>query len=209
MRQPGPAETFVVRTLSSEDPQRWYHVYSTAQYPNNAYSFAQGWGDTRFAPINLPGGDAAHTYYAASTAECAFMESVLHDVPLSPPGFVEVASLSHFHLVQLEFSDSLKYVSFHSPYLPQLGITRADLIDSLPSAYPWTRPWAQAALAQRPEAQAIGYGSRRDDGARCLMLAKQRLASPPFNVISVERMDVEPRRSQLLSLVRSLGIHEI
>jgi hypothetical protein len=59
-----------------------------------------------------------HTYYVASTPEAAFMESVLHDVSLSPPGVFEVASLAHFHLVRLRLYASLHYVSFHTPYLP-------------------------------------------------------------------------------------------
>lgn len=150
-----------------------------------------------------------HTYYVASTPAAAYMESVLHDVPLSPPGLFELASLRHFHLVTLQLPERLRYVSFHTPYLPRLGITRAQLIDSLPAHYPATRQWAQAAFLQCPEAQAIGYGSRRDDAGRCLMLFGQRLPSPPFEVLKVEPLAVGARRTEVLRLVRSLKLHEV
>jgi len=137
------------------------------------------------------------------------MESVLHDVPLSPAGMFEVASLSYYHLVRLRLPASLQYVSFHTPYLPRLGITRAQLIDSLAACYGQTRRWSQAAYLQRSTAQAVGYGSKRDDSARCLMLFKQRLPDPPFEILGEEPLAVGPRRAELLALVRSLKLHEV
>ena len=206
---PGSAEDFTQVKLSTRNVPVWYHVYSTQLYPTQPDSFAEGWGDTRFAPILQPDGTLVYTYYAASTTEAAYMESVLHDIPLSPPGHFEVSSLSHFHLVQLELSGAVNCVSFHTPYLPKLKLTRALLIDSLPVCYPETRAWAQAAYLQRPKAQAIAYGSRRDDAARCVMLFKQRLPDPPFKVLSVESLVISPRREEILGMVRRLGIHEI
>lgn len=210
LRAPGAREDFEVRELRRADVPEWYHVYSTRSHPNTrAGTFAEGWGDTRFAPLRTEDGGPVHTYYVASTPEAAFLESVLHDVPLSPPGMFEVDSLRHFHLVRMRLPDALRYVSFHTPYLPRLGITRAQLIDSLPACYPCTRGWSQAAYLQRPDAQAVGYGSRRDDAARCLMLFRQRLSDPPFEVLGEEPLALAPRRGQFLRLVRSLRLHEV
>ena len=212
LREPGASEDFEVRELRHQDVAEWYHVYSTRNYPaTRAETFSEGWGETRFAPILLNAGapEPVHTYYVASTPEAAYMESVLHDVSLSPPGMFEVASLAHFHLVRLGLPASLQYVSFHTPYLPRLGVTRTQLIDSLPASYGRTRLWSQAAYQQCTNAQAIGYGSRRDDAARCLMLFKQRLPDPPLHVLSVESMAIEPRRAELLALVRALRLHEV
>lgn len=208
MKSPGSAEAFTVQSLDDEAPTRWYHVYATHTHPNTAYTFSQGWGSTRFAPINLPDGSPAHTYYVASTISAAITESVLHDIPLDPPGNLSVASLADFHLVELELAAPFDYVSFHSPFLPKLGLTRTELIESLPTLYGQTRPWAQAAIAQRPEAQAIGYGSRLHDASRCLMLVRQRLPDPPFIVVSERSLAVDPLRRKVLDLVRSLGIAE-
>lgn len=210
LREPGADEDFEVRELTHAGVAEWYHVYCTRSHAATlADTFAEGWGDTRFAPILAETGTPVHTYYVASTPEAAYMESVLHDVSLSPPGMFEVASLSHYHLVRLQLPASLQYVSFHTPYLPRLGITRARLIDSLPAFYGDTRRWSQAAYLQRRTAQAVGYGSKRDDSARCLMLFKQRLPDPPFEVLGEEPMAVGPRRAELLALVRSLRLHEV
>lgn len=210
LREPEAAEDFEVRELTHADVGEWYHVYCTRGRPDTrAGSFSEGWGDTRFAPILTETGVPVHTYYVASTPEAAYMESVLHDTPLAPPGMFEVASLAHFHLVRLRVPAALRYVSFHTPYLPRLRVARAELIDSLPVCYPQTRRWSQAAYLQRPEAQAVGYGSKRDDSARCLMLFKQRLPDPPFEVLQEEPLAIGTRRAEVLALVRSLKLHEL
>ena len=207
---PRAGEDFEVRELQHGEVSEWYHVYCTRNYPDtNARTFAQGWGDTRFAPIQAGDGTPVHTYYVASTPEAAYMESVLHDVSLAPAGMFEVASLRYFHLVRLRLPPALRYVSFHTPFLPRLGITRAQLIDSLPAFYGLTRKWSQAAYLQCTDAQAVGYGSKRDDAARCLMLFGQRLADPPFDVLEEEPLALSPRRDELLRLVRALKLHEV
>jgi hypothetical protein len=209
IRQPGASEPFVLDAVTRAQVPVWFHVYCTKKYPTEPDTFAQGWGDTRFAPISTGTGAAVHTYYAASTPECAYMESVLHEIPLSPPGVFDVSELQYYHLAQVTLPDPLAYVSFHTPYLPQLGLTRAELIDSLPACYPEIRPWAEAAYQQQPKSQAIGYGSRRDDAARCLMLFGQRLPDPPISVIQTEPLALAPRRQEVLTLVRRLRIREI
>ena len=208
---PGPAEDFTVRTVTSAEVGVWYHVYSTLGHPHTtASSFAEGWGNTRFAPIAQADGTALHTYYVASTAQAAYMESVLHDVALSAPGSFEVDRLRHYYLAKLELPASLRCVSFHTHDLPRLQqMSRAQLIDSLPACYPETRAWAQAAYLHRPQAQAISYGSKRNDAGRCLMLFKQRMPDPPFQILAVEPLAIGARRAEILALVRSLRLHEV
>jgi len=208
IRQPGAAEPFTIDTVTRAQVPVWFHVYCTKTYPTQPDTFAQGWGDTRFAPIST-GTAPVHTYYVASTPECAYMESVLHEIPLSPPGVFDVSELQFYHLAQVALSEPLEFVSFHTPYLPQLGLTRTELIDSLPACYPETRPWAEAAYQQQSTAQAIGYGSRRDDAARCLMLFGQRLVNPPLTILKTESLALSPRRQEVLALVRRLKIREI
>ncbi|GAA0752961.1 RES family NAD+ phosphorylase [Ideonella azotifigens] len=206
-----PAEAaFTVLPVTRQEVPLWYHVYSTQRFSQtHARSFAQGWGDTRFAPIEHAPGEPVHTYYAASDRQACYMESVLHDVVLQPPGMFEVDTLRHLHLVTLRLPPSVACVQFHTPFLPALGLSRAQLVDSLPAQYPQTRAWAQAAYAQCPQAQAIAYGSRRHDAGRCLMLFKQRLPDPPFEVLAEEPLAVGPRRAELLALVRALKLHEV
>lgn len=208
-RAPGPSERFTVRSVTTTDVPVWYHVYSTAVHAATATTFSEGWGDTRFAPIQQADGTPVHTYYVASTRESVYMESVLHNVSLSPPGVFEVASLEHFHLVELRLPSSLDFASLHTKDLPRLRLSRAELIDTLTDCYPETRAWSQAAYDQRPSAQAIGYGSKRDDAGRCLMLFRQRLPTPPFDVLEEYCLAETPFRNEVLTLVRSLEVQEI
>jgi hypothetical protein len=207
---PRPAEPFRLRRVTPREVPRWYHVYCTEADPaTGAGTFAQGWGDTRFAPLQQADGMPVHTYYAASTPECAWLESVLHDVPLAPPGLIEIDRLRHFHLATLRLA-ALDCVSFHSLDLPPLQhLSRAQLVDSLPTCYAETRAWAQAAFDQRPQAHGIAYGSRRHDAARCLLLFGQRLPTACLAVVADEPLASGPRRQQFLELVRSLDIHEV
>jgi hypothetical protein len=206
---PGDAEVFTLRTLSHLEVPRWFHVYGTRDFPLTAMSFNEGHGASRFAPLRGADGQPLHTYYAASTPECAYMESLLHDVALQPPGVFEVARLAHYHLATLELDVALQCVSLHTKDLPRLHLTRAQLIDSAPTAYPLTRAWAQAAFDQRPAAQALSYTSRRDDAGRCLLLCRQRLPTPAFRVVADEPLALAPRRQEVLALVRSLGLFEV
>jgi hypothetical protein len=80
IRQPGASEPFVLDAVTPAQFPVWFHVYCTKKYPTKPETFSQGWGDTRFAPISTGTGSPVHTYYLASTPECAYMESVLHEI---------------------------------------------------------------------------------------------------------------------------------
>ncbi len=209
--KPRPDEEFTVREIADKDVDIWYHVYSTRTYPGTtAMTFAQGWGNTRFAPIFEAADKPVHTYYIANDREATYLESVLHDVALSPPGSFEVASLDYFHLVTLRLPPVISYVSFHTHDLPRMqNITRSQMIDSPAAFYADTQSWAQAAYLQRPKAQAIGYGSKRNDAGRCLMLFGQRLPDPPFEIVDEKPLGIGALRAEILALIRSLKLHEV
>lgn len=206
IKLPGPKESFTVERLK---PQVWYHVYCTEDHPNTATTFNRGWGQTRFAPIKQADGSQVHTYYAASTIRCAMLESVLHDIPLDPPGVFEVNRLPDFHLVTLALEVDIDAVTFHTPFLHQLTLSRTMLIESHAACYPQTAAWAEAAFQQRPSAAAIKYGSRRDDEGNCIMLYEQRIPSMPFRIMDDRPLSSPDIRKQFLALVRQLGISEI
>lgn len=206
---PGAAEPFTVLPISREDVPAWYHAYCTQPHGTTSTTFSEGWGNTRFAPINLPDGSPVHTWYAASSFECAIMESLFHDVTLNPPGVFYLDRLTHYRIAKVLLPDPIQCVSFHTPYLPALELTRADLIDSIPAKYPQTRQWSQAAHDQCPTAQGIAYGSRRNDAGRCVMLFGQRLSSPRLDVLGDDSLAVDPLRSKVLRLADSLKISVI
>jgi len=198
-------------TVTSEAGNIWYHVFCNEKHPIDERTFNEGWGDTRFSPIfeddcKTP----VHTYYLASTPEGAIMESLLHDVPLNSPGSIELNLLSSFYVVTLALVANIDIVNLHSKFLPKLGLSRSQLIESLPPCYPETRLWAKAAYLQTITAQGIGYGSRRDDSARCLMIFRQRLVGlelePTFNIVDVECLAANPRRAEVFQLAKRLGV---
>lgn len=203
---PGPDESFTVELLA---PQRWYHIYCTETHPTTATTFNQGWGMSRFAPIAQADGSQVHTYYAASTIRCAMLESVLHDVPLDPPGMFQLDRLPYFHLATIEIDYEIQAVSFHSPFLPQLKLSRTALIESLAACYPITARWAEAAFIKEPSAAAIKYGSRRDDEGNCIMLYGQRLPAVPFRVVDDRPLSSSDLRQQFVALVRQLHVATI
>ena len=95
-------------------------------------------------------------------------------------------------------------------FLPKLHLTRGQLIDSEAACYAETRAWAQASFDQRPSAQGIVWGSRRDDSARCLMLFQQRFRGSPIREVLHETpLASPPQREQFVDLALRLGIHLI
>lgn len=125
---PGPSENFTLETLTHQQAPVWYHVFCTRDHPNTAESFSLGWGDTRFAPIKLPDGRPVGTWYAATSERAACLESVLHDLPLDPPGVFSLADLAHYRIAALELVDAIQCVSFHTPFLPKLHLTRGQFV---------------------------------------------------------------------------------
>lgn len=56
IRQPKASEPFTIDTVKRAQVPVWYHVSCTKNYPTKPDTFAQGWGDTRFAPISTGAG---------------------------------------------------------------------------------------------------------------------------------------------------------
>lgn len=84
---PRPAEAFRLRAVAPREVPCWHHVYCSGTHADTTVlAVSRGRGDTRFAPLVQADGSPLHTYHLASTPEAAYMESVLHDVPLAPLG---------------------------------------------------------------------------------------------------------------------------
>lgn len=210
LRPPTSSEQFTKVSVTLSDIPCWYHVYNTEVHAtNNAHTFSHGWGDTRFSPITDAAGQVVDTYYLASTPDGAVMESILHDV-LIPGGLLDTAKLVHHHLARIEMVGSVTAVSLHSNYLEKMGLSRIDMIERMPTEYGQTRPWGQAAYRQVTDAQALVYGSRRDDSSRCMMLFRQRLPPMPFRVLADDCVGTMPaRRQAVIALAASLALYII
>jgi hypothetical protein len=87
--------------------------------------------------------------------------AIRHELRPAGPGPSEnfsLADLAHYRIAALELVDAIQCVSFHTPFLPKLHLTRGQLIDSEAACYPETRAWTQAGFDQRPGAQGIVLG---------------------------------------------------
>jgi hypothetical protein len=90
-------------------------------------------GDARFSPIRRPDGITIPVLYGASTLAGAMMETVLHDVPTPPDGYIlDIESLREQNLVvsRIRPKRRLPTVDLSTKGLKRLGLQRTDLIDT-------------------------------------------------------------------------------
>lgn len=138
-------------------------------------------GNARFSPIKNITGETIPTLYAGSSKDCAFMETIFHDVPFSP-GFktLDKHKLNGQLYSTITIAQDLTLIDLSSISLRKLGITRTQLIDTEKDQYPVTRLWAETLHHQCPRAQGLLWVSRQDDSARALVLFADRI---PANTV--------------------------
>jgi uncharacterized protein YjiS (DUF1127 family) len=109
--------------------------------------FANTTRPRRFAPVITLDGDNVPVLYAGSTDRCALAESTFHDVPddISTRTQVSAARLRAMRLSTLRSEVDLRLADLTDRALPDLGVTRAELIGCGPAAYPATALWGTAA----------------------------------------------------------------
>jgi hypothetical protein len=108
-----------------------------------------GNGDTRFAPLRDGDGAVVPTLYAARTATVALLETAFHEV--NPDGarlISESVDLAPRGLARLTIPTRLAFIDLRDEALAQLGLTRGQLVATLPTHYCCTRKWAEV-LHQR------------------------------------------------------------
>jgi hypothetical protein len=182
MLPPPPAAfpTFYYRTLKSR--QELHRIHDGRFAPT---AFNPGIGQSRFAPIHSASGDMVPTLYAASSFECAVHETLFHDVvfdaPLKTVPFSRLQPIRHSIL---RVRRDLALVSLFAPDLNAWSITRADLIDTLPSAYASTARWAEAIHAARSDGSGLVWTSRRCDPDLGFMLFGDRAGQDSLELIS-------------------------
>lgn len=138
-------------------------------------------GDARFSPICDADDKPIPTMYAATTFECAVMETAFHDVPYtSDLKTYQKSKLKHLVYSQLAVQSDLSLIDLSTLALRKLGIERNQLIDTESVTYPRTRAWAGAIYLQCPSAQGLSWISRQDDQARAFVFFESRLPATPF-----------------------------
>lgn len=132
---------------------------------------------SRFGPIRTSTGAPIPTLYAAQTFECAAHETVFHDIVYDQPlKSVPLSRLEPIIHSVIEPQRDLAMVQLFEPDLNAWGLTRRDIIDTLPIHYTATARWAEAIHAAHPDADGMVWTSRRCDPGTAYLLFGDRLA---------------------------------
>lgn len=126
--------------------------------------FNQGWGDTRFAPIDDPVTEKRlPSMYLGESPTAVLLESVFHDVHELGSMTAYDAQLHQKLLAHIEVPADATLGDLRDPQLAKLGVMRSQVVSSPAEHYPCTRRLAIAALAQShdPPLQGLIWHSRQ------------------------------------------------
>ncbi len=142
----------------------------------------------RFHPFTDGEGKRVPTLYAADDLEGALSETVFHSVPVRGP-HKRVAKLALQPMVAsvLACDRDLTLVKLYGPGLSRLGISRAELIETLPEEYGRTAAWAQALHASDGSIDGLIWVSRQNDATQALVLFGDRVERAALQVIEAPR----------------------
>ena len=156
--------------------QEFYRVHD-AIYKGNEFNPSRK-GNARFSPIRDSDGKIIPTLYAATSFDCALMETIFHDIPFVA-GFKPLSIKKMVGKVHTVFTPKVdfKLVDLGTIALRRLGVDRAHLIDTTKWHYPETRKWAERFYAQFGDVQGLRWTSRQDDSSQAIMLFGTRAGS--------------------------------
>lgn len=131
----------------------------------------------RFHPFTAAqGGRAIPVLYGANQLAGAISETIFHDLPIAGVKIVDVTAVHHRVAISLVPTRDLLLADLAGNGLRRLGITRAELIDSDPAAYPQTAKWAAAIHAHPARFDGIRWVSRQYDLSQAVVLFGDRVA---------------------------------
>lgn len=206
---PGPPPTNPPKVVTLK-PRTIWRVHAAQYRP--AQFHPGGNGDARFSPIYRPDKTPIPTIYGASTFAGAIMETIFHDVPTPPAGYIlDIEKLREAEIVvsRIRAKRTLPLVDLSTKGLKRMGLRRADLIDTPVNLYPGTRAWAEW-LHQQSRTKGLLWTSRQDDEAKALILFGDRIAESAFRV-EVDREPVYENQhlDELLDIAEHIGIERI
>ena len=114
------------------------------------------------------------TAYGAEDGMIALAETVLREAATSG-GVLPVARLRDVSIAKLAYPEDLELVQLNGPGLRKLGLTRSQVIDSGPEAYPDTAELAQLLYDTHPAAQGIVWTSHQADHGDAVILWETRV----------------------------------
>lgn len=186
-RIPLPPCTLPTPNIRSVQENEVLHRIHDRTLEGNAFNPCKG-GPTRFAPIFDATGVCVPSLYAASSVEAAVYETVFHDVPRR----ANRKSVPHeaVHLRDhstLLLQRQLRLVMLHAPDLMKWGVTREQLVGSLPTQYERTMQWALAIHSQFTDVDGLVWTSNQCDLATAYLLFGDRVSEVDIKVVAVRQ----------------------
>jgi hypothetical protein len=131
---------------------------------------------TRFAPLLRADGSCIPTAYAAETFECAAHETVFHEIQHDAPRkTIDADAVEALDYATISAARNLNLCALFKPDLNRWGLTRQNLIDTFPSRYKDTAPWAIAIHDAAPDIDGLIWTSRRCDPQFACLLFGDRV----------------------------------
>jgi hypothetical protein len=165
-----------------------WHVYDVAYGAREFYGGDPAkpvtWG--RFHPfVPMDGTDPLPVYYAANDVLGALAETVFHDVPAGPTKAKRVpfAKLRHRLAVELAPTRELKLADLRGFGTKRLGVSRAELLETGPPAYPETAAWGRALHAHPETLDGMVWVSRQHDMSQSVVLFGDRVSATELAVV--------------------------
>ena len=201
-RLPAPNKNLRVNVSTWAAGKLIYRIHS---FKFTALQFNPGLGNARFSPMS---NDVATLYGGVNTA-VAIMETLFHDLPIHSDGapFDLRRAEGMVHSV-IKSSLDLTLADLNPKTLRKMGIRRADLLDSGPEQYLFTREYSVAIHQAWPQVQGLRWSSRQHGGS-AVMLFGDRIEEGQLEVVtesenileSVSLMDILEEEADQLGVV--------
>lgn len=182
-----------------------HHVYNSS-FP--ADSFNPGFGSGRFHPFKDGNGVLVPIYYAASSEEGSYCETLFRAVGDGRIACRQVAGklLANNSYARVRLRRSLAMAQLSGNQLLRLGITRAALLEPGPLHYADTAAWAAAIHATYPHLHGLAWTSRQHDASTCLMFFGDRVTGDDLDVLSTLDLATLAGRAQAELVAYGMGI---
>ena len=170
--------------ITALEPGLWYRVHSNKR-PGDSFNPSAA-SNARFSVVRREDNSVGPVLYAAQSIEGALMETVFHEAPIPAAGAqLREADIvtTGYALSTIRIDAALSIIDLASVGLRRIGLRRAQVIDTMPSAYP-----ADARVA----ACGLEWISRQHDRSRSIILFGDRVGTNTVRLEGATRSVLDP-----------------
>lgn len=157
-----------------------------SRFGANEFNPGRGPGG-RFDPLLDRHGTVISTLYAAGTFNGAFAETIFRKVPVRGDRRLAAETLLPLQATILQATRALRLIDLRGFGLQRLGVTRRELIDSNPDAYPVTRAWAASLYQTVEDADGMIWVARQHDTSEAILLFGTRVERGDLELLALPR----------------------